>query len=407
MKNTVVTITGTNFGTDTSKARVLFNGLQATVQSLTDTRITALVPAKAGSGPVTVIINAQSVQGPVFTYNFSWVVTTLAGNGHVGSTNGTGSAALFNSPKGVTVDSQFNVYVADYGNICIRKITPAGVVTTLAGDPAGFPGYGEGNGSAATFEAPLSISFDPVDNSLYVADGPSSGAFNNMVRKIALAGGGAAVTNVTRPEIGYLDGPLGGARFLYPDYLTVDAKGNIYVADEDNYRMRMISAAGLVSTIAGNGTLGVADGPALGPTFNRVWGVAIDAQGNIYFTENTNNSIRKLAGGNVTTLAGGTPGQGLFADGTGNAAKFNAPVGIITDKDGNIFVADMRNDCIREITPAGVVTTIAGSPGHNALVDGAGSDARFDFPYGITMDNQGTLYVAEFGNHAIRKITRE
>jgi streptogramin lyase len=162
-----------------------------------------------------------------------------------------------------------------------------------------------------------------------------------------------------------------------------------------------------VSTLAGNGTPGPADGPAGGATVDKVWGVASDGQGNVYYTDVINNSIRKLAGGTVTTLAGGTPGQGVWADGTGSAAVFANPTGIVADNDGNLYVSDIHNLCIRKITPAGVVSTIAGDPRQPGLVDGAGSTARFQSPYGITIDNKGNLYVADMYNNAIRKITRE
>jgi len=408
-RNVQVTITGTNYGTDTSKIKVSFNGVAAILKSASATQIVTLVPAKAGKGPVIVTVDGQSVQGPIFNYLTSVWVTTIAGNGQSGFADGSGSAATFYSPRGITVDSSGNVYVADWGNHTIRKITPAGVVTTLAGDPNGFPGSANGTGSSASFQNPNDITLDPLHGILYVLDASTVGGYNNEIRNVTLTG---TVTYTGDPHLGYRDGNIGSAWFLQPFYLNSDAQGNVVVSDATNFRIRMISAAGVVSTLAGNGTSGNANGPAGGATVGYVYGITTDAQGNIYFTEHTSNSIRKLAGGQVTTLAGGTAGPagaGGYVDGTGSAAQFSGPTGIVADHQGNIYVADIHNLCIRKITPAGVVTTIAGKPGPAGagLIDGNASDARFDLPYGITIDSHGNLYVADYGNNAIRKISFE
>jgi streptogramin lyase len=398
--NTIVTISGNNFGTDISKIKVFFNGLSATVQSVTNIQVVAKVPPKANTGIVKIEVNSQSANGPIFNYIFSATVSTLAGNGQQGFVDGTGSAARFNHPLGVTVDSLGNVYVADDQNLSIRKITASGVVSTLAGNPASGSAFEDGDGSAAKFGSTQSISFDPTNTNLYVGD-----PFNNRVRKITLTGTLAVSTYAGGFTQSFADGNLSTALFNKPNYLAVDAQSNIYVTDFSNERIRKISAVGIVSTLAGNGTQGTTDGAATGATVSHPLGIAVDAQGNVYFSESNNSSIRKITAGGVSTLAGGA--QEGFADGSGSAAMFASPAGVVVDSQGNIYVADSDNHCIRKITSSGVVSTLAGGPGQDGFIDGKGSDARFSEPYGITIDTKGDLYVADRINNAIRKITRE
>lgn len=200
---------------------------------------------------------------------------------------------------------------------------------------------------------------------------------------------------------GYLDGTGTAAQFSNPQGMTIDASGNLYICDFNNYRIRKITPTGVVTTIAGNGNNISLDGTGTAAQVTPN-GITIDNAGNIYFTESFfNNKIRKITpAGVVTTIAGSTEGN---ADGTGTSAQFYNPRDIVLDKSGNLYVADSGNHKIRKITPAGVVTTIAGST--NGYADGTGSAAQFSFPFGITIDNAGNLYVADTNNHKIRKIT--
>ena len=269
------------------------------------------------------------------------VVTTLAGTvGVVGSADGTGSAARFNYPYGVATDKTGNVYVADTYNSTIRKITSAGVVTTLAG---------------------------------------TAGAF------------------------GSADGTGSGARFNYPWAVTVDGAGNVYVADSYNYTVRKITPAGAVTTLAGlAGNPGVIDGTGSGARFGYLYGIAVDNAGNVYVADYSSSTIRKITPAGVVTTLAGVPGVAGSADGTGSAARFNAPFGIAVDSVNNVYVGDYNNHIIRRITPAGVVTTLAGVPGSYGIADGMGSAARFRYPAGIAIASSGTLYVADSFNDEIR-----
>ena len=241
----------------------------------------------------------------------------------LGSANGTGAAASFSGPTGVAVDAAGNVYVADTGNNEIRKITPAGVVTTLAGS-----------------------------------------------------------TNTGASAV------------------AVDAAGNVYVAGNDE--VRKITPAGVVTTLAGSATAGSADGMGAAAGFDTPLGLATDAAGNVYVADTGNNEIRKITpAGLVTTLAGSTTAGSV--DGTGSAARFNLPWAVAVDSTGNVYVADTNSNEIRDITPAGVVTTLAGSTILNGSTDGLGNAASFSGPSGVALDAEGNGYVADGGE--IRKIT--
>lgn len=326
-------------------------------------------------------------------------VTTLAGLAlNSGSADGTNSAARFNSPRGVVVESSGNVYVADYYNDTIRKITPEGVVTTLAG-LAVLYGNADGTGSAARFDSPAGVATD-ASNNVYVAD-----TLNQTIRKITPAGMVTTVAGL--PAVpGSADGTNSAARFYDPFAVAADSSGNLYVADYGNNTIRKITPTGVVTTLAGlAGASGSVDGTNSAARFNGPSGVAVDSSGNVYVTDSYNNTIRKVTPeGVVTTLAGLA---GIFgnADGTSSEARFNAPFGVAVDHSGNVYVGDSGNQTIRKVTPAGVVTTLAGLAGYAGGDDGAGSAARFDYPRGVAVDSSNNVYVADYYNFTIRKIT--
>jgi len=318
------------------------------------------------------------------------VVSTFAGSGTEGFENGIGTEAQFYFPPGVAVDSSGNVYVADFSNHCIRKITPAGVVSTLAG--TGSEGHADGTATTVQFEDPFGVAVDSFGN-VYVTD-----SVNHLIRKITPAG---VVSIFAGSTEGFANGTVNTAQFDYPSGVAVDSFGNVYVADHDNNLIRKITPAGVVSTLAGTGTKGFADGTGTEAQFYFPTGVAVDSFGNVYVADSVNHLIRKITpAGVVSTLAGSTGG---FADGTGIAAQFNDPTGVAVDSSGNVYVADANNHRIRKITPAKVVSTFAGST--EGFADSTGTEAQFDFPYGVAVDSPGNVYVADSGNHRIRKIT--
>lgn len=456
-------------------------------------------------------------------------VTTLAGTaGAEGYADGTKTVARFNRPQGIAIDAAQNVFVADTGNRVIRKIGANGEVTTFAGT-AGVLGTADGQGSAAQFVNPNGLAFDGAGN-LYLVDKFSFSTGSGGLRKIAPNGNvttliandssfsvlseslavdragniyvigvvgndtttlpplyrpGAppapplttrtakllrvspagdvntlgtvrsgtnygSVTidpsgNVYFSDKGYhevyvytastghirlfagspgatggfdshgipflpaspgsADGTGAAAQFSSPAGLVTDVDGNVYIADQLNATVRKASPAGVVTTIAGaSAKLGATDGQALEATFgNLMNGSAVDGAGNVYVADNHAHIIRKIStDGRVTTLAGSAMQQGA-EDGTGAAARFASPTGIAADTAGNVYVADTGNALIRKLEPDGKVTTIAGMAGIRGVVDGTGSNARFQSPTGIARDAAGNLYVTDATT--IRKIT--
>jgi sugar lactone lactonase YvrE len=391
---TEVTITGVLFSTTPANNAVTFNDVAATVTSATATELKVMVPDKAGIGPIKITVNGKTVTSTAsFNYEKSLrAVSTLAGS-TLGFAEGQGSAARFKNPYGVAVDASGNVYVGDDGNHRIRKITSGGLVSTLAG--SGVAGFADGQGTAAQFYLGAGVTIDASGN-VYVAD-----QGNSRIRKITPAG--LVTTLAGSATYGFAEGQGSDARFADPTGVAVDAAGNVYVADKTNFRIRKITPGGLVSTLAG-GTVGFVDGQGTAARFYYPYGVGVDATGNVYVADADNHSIRKITpGGLVTTLAGS--GAAGFADGQGSVAQFNFPSGVAVDNSGNVYVADNFNHRIRKITPGGLVTTLAG--GAAGFADGQASVAQFNRPYGITLDALGNIYIGDTFNNRIRKIAFE
>ncbi len=400
-------------------------------------------------------------------------VSNLAGSGSVGSVNGTGASASFWQPIGVATDALGNVFVTDAGNHKIRKITPAGVVTNFAG--FGNQGSANGIGTNATFNSPNGIAIDSAGN-FFISD-----LGNHRIRKITPAG---EVTTFAGQNQGNIDGLGIIAQFSYPTGICVDATGNVYVSEYGNKKIRRISPTGGVTTLAG-GTQGNIDGIGAAARFNEPYGLTTDAIGNLYVADYANNRIRKIgiptqtytwspsistvnttldntkvfptevttytvtattsigctASGmikvkinlpaSITTLnatpniicAGDTvklkltapqggpivstfAGSGTIggANGTGSTAGFYNPSSLATDKAGNMYVADVNNHRIRKITQAGVVSTFAGS-GTAGSKDSTGIGASFNLPIAVATDTAGNVFVSDRGNRKIRKIT--
>jgi sugar lactone lactonase YvrE len=339
-----------------------------------------------GSTTVGVITNTS-----VMTSNYVYVSTFVGGSwGAFG--DGTGTNAFFNSPRSSVIDASGNLYIADWNNHSIRKVTPAGVVTTLAG--TGAAGFANGTGSVAQFNYPSGIAIDASGN-LYVAD-----TQNQRIRKITPAG--VVSTFAGTAVYGLTNGPSAGAQFANPYGVATDASGNVYVADRDNNCIRKISG-GFVTTLAGSGTAGFADGVGASAQFNYPTDVALNSAGEVVVADGGNNRIRKIStGGSVTTVAG----SGTFGslNGVGSAVQFKAPSGITIDNNDNVYVAEPPANFIRKISPVGVVTNIT----HNGIsgsLDGIDTVARFSNPTDVSVDASGTIYVVDNNNHRIRKLS--
>ncbi|MEY2621629.1 MAG: Virginiamycin lyase [Pseudomonadota bacterium] len=290
----------------------------------------------------------------------------------------------------MAVDGTGNVFVADNLNSLVRKITPLGDVSTLAGRLSGFL---DGTGTGASFNHPYGVAVDGSGNVL-VADYD-----NHRIRKITSAG---VVSTMAGMSMGYVDGTGTGASFNSPSGVVVDGSGNVFVADRNNHRIRKITPAGVVSTLAGSGNTGSTDGNGTAASFNNPFGLTIDGSGNVFVADRTNHLIRKITpAGAVSTLAGS--GSSGSADGSGMAASFYYPQGVVLDDLGQLVVADYFNHRIRKITPTGVVSTLAGSSAGSA--DGTGTGASFYYPAGLAIDASGQIYVADLYNNRIRKIT--
>jgi sugar lactone lactonase YvrE len=339
-------------------------------------------------------VSAQSNYSAPYSFSF------LAGTpGSSGSIDATGAAARFDDPFGVAVDSSGNVYVADKQNDTIRKITSAGVVTTFAG-LAGNIGTLDATGTAARFNEPVGVAVGSGGD-VYVAD-----TGNNSIRKITTAGVVSTLAGSAGSSPGSLDGTGTAALFSGPSGIAIDSTGTLYVTDTANNSIRKVTQAGVVTTLVGDPpNAGSTDGTTTGALFNQPIGIAIDSSGNLYVADSANDTIRKItSGGTTTTLAGlaGNPGS---TDGTGALARFKNPRGLTIDSSGNLYVADTGNSTIRKVTPAGVVTTLAGVPQDFDSQAGTGPGALFDIPAGIAVDSNGNLFVADELGYTISKGT--
>lgn len=377
-------------------------------------------------------------------------VTTVAGlAGMPGSTDGVGAQARFNSPWGLAFDRAGDLYIADSFNSTIRRMTPAGVVTTISG-AAGVTGSADGPGPSARFDRPLGLAF-AQDGTLYVAE-----SYNNFIIRAGFPAGADTIPFVLAPPINQTTTPgqpaiftvgmggtpapalqwqrsaNGGATWsnladdavfsgvttasLRVSDTTLAMHGHVFravattplgVTATDPVAL-LVNTAFVFSTLAGKaGETGSTDGTGDAARFTTMGGVALDPAGNIYVTDLATHVIRKITQAGVVTTWAGAPGSAGSADGNGRAARFDHPHGLAADSAGNLYVADRGNHTIRRIAPDATVTTLAGTAGSFGFVDGVGAAARFHSPSGIAVDARGTLYVADANNDRVRKITAD
>lgn len=325
----------------------------------------------------------------------AYVVSTLAGSGEAGSENGVGVKATFKYPQGIAVDQNLNVFIADYGNGLIRKISPDGLVTTVAGMERGNrEGSIDGPALRALFYGPNKLTIDREGN-LIICDLQRIKKLDKEGNVITIAGTG---------RMGNLhDGPGKTATFWNASGVAVDKENNIYVADYGHQLIRKIDTAGIVSTF------GSVPGVKVDfysekrpPHFNFPAGVAVDSKGNVFVSESYHNRIVKVTpDGTLTTFAGS--GRKDSANGYGVHAGFNTPQGLAIDSHDNLYVADLGNNQIRMISPDGLVSVLAGN-GERGSKDGDAKNATFHRPDAIAVDKDGTVYVAELENNKVRKI---
>src|SRR4029077_16727646 len=334
------------------------------------------------------------------------IISAFAGTG-VGTFGGDGVAATqayLYRPAGLAIDSAGDVFVADDWNNRVRKITPTGTITTVAG---GGTGTGTGDGGPATsaqLSHPFGVYVDGASN-IYIAEGAAQG----RIRKVTAATG--IITTVAGGGSSGLGdgGPATSPPLYTPSSVTIDAAGNMYIADQTNQSIRKVTTDGLIHTIAGAaGWPGFSGdgGPASAARLNSPTGAVLDGAGNILIADTGNARIRRIdTAGNIGTLAGngncGSAGDG----GSATSAQLCAPSGLAVDATGNLFVADTGNGRVRKVTPAGVISTFAGGGNTNPGDGGPATAAYLNQPAGIALDGGGNLYIAETGNNRVRKVT--
>ena len=330
--------------------------------------------------------------------------TTLAGlAGAFGKALGTGAAAQFGGPTGTAVDSKGNIFVCDSLNHQIRKVTPQGVVTIFAGGNSS--GALDANGTKAFFNFPADIAIDAADN-IWVAD-----ANNHTIRKITPSGDVTTVAG-SAPVKGYKDGSGKVAQFSFPNGVACDKDGNVYVADTANCAIRKVTPAGVVTTFAGHPGPGHDDGIGTAASFHFPYGLCFGPSGNLYVADTQNNLIRKITPGAAVSTIAGNPEQVKVgditsnlgtSDGTGSAARFYYPYDIAADNNGTLYVVDTNNHTIRKITADSVVTTFAGKALPRNLRDGPPAEAQFIRIQDMAADALGNIVLID--DRMIRKIS--
>ena len=327
-------------------------------------------------------------------------ITTVAGNGAYAFSGdgGPATSASLNQPFGVAVDSAGNLYIADSDNNRIRKVS-GGTITTVAGNGVGgFSGDG-GPATGASLNAPLGVAVDSAGK-LYIAD-----SWNYRIRKVT----GGTITTIAGNENGGFSGdggPATNASLGGPFGVAIDSFGNLYIADFENNRIRKVTG-GTITTVAGNGNQGFSGdgGPATSAPLHQPAGVAVDSAGNLYIADSWNYRIRKVAGGTITTVAGNGAYRFSGDGGPATNASLNQPEGVAIDSAGNLYIADFDNNRIRKVS-GGTITTVAGNGDQRFSGDGGpATNASLNGPFGVAVDSAGNLYIADLFNNRIRKVT--
>ncbi|MEB3221929.1 MAG: hypothetical protein VKS61_07600 [Candidatus Sericytochromatia bacterium] len=324
------------------------------------------------------------------------VVTTVAGRaGQAGHLDGLGAAALFANPTALALDGGGNMYVSDTDNHCVRRVSPAGVVTTVAGLPA-RAGHADGDPDEARFSGPRGLVVSAAGE-LFVCD-----TGNHCIRRVSAAG--RVTTYAGQPgEAGLRNGPGAEARFSSPTGLALGPDGALWVGDDGNRRLRRIDPEGTVTVVAGTGQTGTLDGPValarVGAAGALAWG-----DGALHLADAGERTLRVLRPERLVLTEFGQPTAGE-RDGSLGDARFREPVGVAYDRDGALYLADAGNHTLRRLEPDGRVTTVAGQAGQAGFAEGSRGSSRLSGPRAVVVDLDGTVYVADTENHAIRKLS--
>jgi sugar lactone lactonase YvrE len=324
-------------------------------------------------------------------------VSSIAGQALLaGAANGSGTNALFNEPTGLAFDAKGNLFVADSANNTIRIVSTNGLAGTFAGR-LGVIGTLDGQGTNALFDSPVGLAFDHSGNLLVTDTG------NDTIRKVSPAGNVTTLAGEAG-QTGFADGSAGTALFSSPLGIAVATNGNLYVADSGNHAIRQLSDDE-VSTFAGNpGIWGSLDGLGTNAQFNAPCGLAFDARGNLFVSDANNQTIRKITPAGLVTTFAGSAGVDGSADGPASAATFCHPAEIVFDRQGDLLVADSFNHTLREISTNGLVSTISGAAGVSGNTDGVNGVGRYFNPYGLIINTNGALLVADAYNDMIREV---
>ena len=391
------TLSGTG---GTAQATLVVSGSQLSLGSNTITaNYSGAANYYSSFAPVIVTVAQSTVTASSYT------ISTVAGNGTSGSSGDGGLATLaeLDYPTGVAVDGAGNLFIADTFNARIRKVTPAGAISTVAGNGTrGFSGDG-GPATSAELRLPSGIAFDSAGN-LFIAD-----ETNNRIRKVTAAGTISTVAGNGTAGFSGDGGPAAAAELFEPEGVAVDSAGNLYIADSINNRIRKVTAAGTISTVAGNGTQGFSGdgGRAVLAELNQPSGIAVDSAGNLFIADLVNGVIREVtAAGTISTVAGN--GMCCF-DGDGGlatSAELFEPWDVAVDAAGNLFIVDSGNYRIRRVTPAGMIGTVAGNgtPGFSGD-GGPATSAELRGPQYVALDGTGNVFFSDTNNERIGKLT--